>query len=229
MINDFKSALVVVAHPDDEVLGLGGTTAKLASRCVTVDVLILATGATSRSSVAADNTGAIDRLREQANAAAFVLGTNPPKFGDFPDNAMDTVALLDVVKAVEAAVLEVQPELILTHHGSDLNIDHRITHEAVLTACRPLPGSKVKAIMTVETASSTEWQSTGLSPFKPNVFIDVSSSLNQKLDALRCYVDEMRPSPHPRSLEQISDLAGFRGRSVGVDAAEAFELVRCVG
>jgi len=229
MFDTFKSVLVVAAHPDDEVLGFGGTTARLAAQAADVHVLILATGALSRNSDKNDSSLAITRLRDQANAAAQILGTQLPAFQNFPDNAMDTSAMLEVVKVVEQTIEMVKPQLVLTHHGGDLNVDHRVTHDAVLTACRPLPGSHVQAIWAGETVSSTEWQSHSLSPFRPNIHVDISTTLKQKQDALRCYVDEMRPSPHPRSLDQISDLASVRGRSVGIEAAEAFELIRYIG
>ena len=110
-------------------------------------------------------------------------------------------------------------------HAGDLNIDHRLTHEAVLTACRPLPGASVKTILTGETASASEWQSTARAPFVPNYFVDISLYIENKLASLACYKDEMRPSPHPRSLEHIKDLARYRGRSVGVDAAHVVQLL----
>ena len=138
---------------------------------------------------------------------------------------MDSLELLDVVKLVEVAVAEIRPDTVYTHHPYDLNVDHRITHEAVLTACRPLPGSVVSSIYTYETVSSTEW-GVGGNTFVPTHFVDISAYLESKIAALEAYESEMRSAPHARSLETVRALAKLRGSSVGVAAAEAFCVVR---
>ncbi|HMA15729.1 MAG TPA: PIG-L family deacetylase, partial [Kiloniellaceae bacterium] len=159
--------------------------------------------------------------------AARCLGAEPPRFAGLPDNRMDQVDLLDVVKTVEAVVEAVGPSVIYTHHGGDLNLDHRIAHQAVLTACRPLPGTAVEAIYCFETVSSTEWATPEIGrPFLPNHFVDIAEHLEQKRQALSCYAREMRPSPHARSIENVEHLARFRGGSVGLQAAEAFSVAR---
>jgi LmbE family N-acetylglucosaminyl deacetylase len=219
--------LVVASHPDDEILGVGGTLARHVAEGVTVDILIMAEGATSRDEkrdpvVRADDLSA---LQQAARQAASILGLNPPRFGGLPDNRMDSLNLLDVIKLVEATVAEVRPTIVYTHHAHDLNIDHRITHEAVLTACRPLPGSEVAAIYAFETVSSTEWAFGG-GVFQPNHFVDISAQLERKIEALRVYTSEMRPAPHARSIEAVRALAQMRGSSVGLDAAEAFMISR---
>lgn len=220
------SVLAVVAHPDDELIGLGGTLAKYVANGDNVCVLVLAEGATSRDGALQDD---VDLLVRCAQEAAVTLGVAPPRFGGFPDNRMDGVDLLDVVKAVEAVVSEITPDIVFTHHGGDLNVDHRRAHEAVLTACRPLSGAASATVLTFETLSSTEWQSTEqYSMFSPNYFIDISEHLETKKRALNCYPGEMRRFPHPRSIEAVIHLARLRGATVGVAAAEAFQLVRTI-
>ena len=140
---------------------------------------------------------------------------------------MDSVALLDVVKVVERHVARVAPRVVYTHHPSDLNVDHNVVHRAVLTACRPLPGSSVERILCFEVPSSSEWQALTAAPaFAPNWFNDVSATLPLKLKALLAYASEMHPFPHPRSLEAVEHLARWRGASAGFAAAEAFVLAR---
>jgi LmbE family N-acetylglucosaminyl deacetylase len=221
-----RRILVVAAHPDDEVLGVGATVARHARAGDEVHALIVAEGSSSRggSRDAAVKAHEIESLRESARAAARVLGAHPPRFGDGPDNRLDEMALLDVVKIVEHHVADVRPETVYTHHAGDLNVDHRVVHQAVLTACRPLPGSSVREILAYETVSSTEWGT----PFVPNHFVAVDGFVDAKLRALECYRSEMREFPHPRSAESIRALAAFRGASIGASAAEAFAVVRSV-
>lgn len=220
------TVLVVAAHPDDEVLGVGGTVARHAANGDAVYSLIVAEGATSRDEArdVAARSDELGRLRDEALAAAKVLGAAPPVFGGGPDNRLDEWALLDVVKLVEKVVAELRPEILYTHHAGDLNVDHRAVHQAVLTACRPLPGSSVREILAFETVSSTEWGTT----FVPNQFVAIDAFLETKMRALECYRSEMRPFPNARSAEAVRALAALRGSSVGVAAAEAFCVVRSV-
>ena len=216
------SVLIVAAHPDDEVLGCGGTIARHVMKGDSVSCTFLADGATSR-----DNMDDATERERQARCAANKLGTKEPTFFGFPDNRMDAVPLLDVVKGVEKIVAEKKPEIIYTHHAGDLNVDHRIVHQAVLTACRPQPGHPVRTIYGFEVPSSTEWvPPSTLSAFAPAHFVDTSVHLEQKWEALECYADEMRSWPHARSFEAVEALARVRGASVGVTAAEAFMVIR---
>jgi LmbE family N-acetylglucosaminyl deacetylase len=221
--------LIVAAHPDDEVLGCGGVAARHAANGEWVDTLILAEGATARDKrgTGVGMSAEVRALREAASAAARILGAKPPQFAGLPDNRMDTVPLLAVVKYVEEAVERAKPALIYTHHGGDLNIDHRITHQAVITACRSLPGSCVNAVYAFETLSSTEWSTNGTgSGFRPTRFVAVGDMLERKLQALECYESEMRDFPHARSRKAVEAQAVLRGAEAGVTAAEAFEVVR---
>lgn len=228
-MTDSRTILVVAAHPDDEILGVGGTVARHVREGDRVHSLILAEGSTSRSDSRDRNAHAaqIEALREAARAAARCLGAEPPRFAGLPDNRMDRLDLLDVVKEVETVVQEIAPRLVYTHHGGDLNVDHQIAHRAVLTACRPLPGATVEAIYCFETVSSSEWATPDIGrPFLPNHFVDIAEHLEQKRQALACYDQEMRPFPHARSVENVEHLARFRGGSVGLRAAEAFSVAR---
>ncbi len=212
--------LAVVAHPDDEVLGAGATLAKHALAGDEVRVLILGTGVLSRQTAVDDDVTA---LRRAAVAASDVLGV-AAFLTDLPDNQFDTVPLLEIVRIVQGTIEGQRPEIVYTHHAGDLNVDHRCTHEAVLVACRPQAGCTVRSIYAFEVPSATEW---GLHLFAPTVFMDVSGEpMRLKLKALECYASEMRPFPHPRSMGAVTALARWRGATAGVEAAEAFEVVR---
>ncbi len=224
-----KSVLILAAHPDDDVLGCGGTIAKFADEGATVNVAFLADGVFSRlSGEEAQQLELISR-RSAAQKACDILGVRSLLFGDFPDNRMDSIPLLEIINAVEALIAKFRPEIIFTHHVGDVNIDHRRLHDAVVTACRPLPGHSVKTLLCFEVASSTEWQLPGSAPaFLPNWFVDISTTLDRKLRALEAYEAELRAWPHPRSRQGIEHLARWRGATVGVEAAEAFVLGRIV-
>lgn len=224
-----RKILVVAAHPDDEVLGCGGTIARHAHEGDEVHVLIVGEGVTSRDSAGGPGLQEqqLSAIRQAAIKAASVLGARPPRFLGLPDNRLDSVPLLDVIKEIETVVAEIRPELIYTHHGSDLNVDHRIVHQAVTTTCRPMPQQGVGNLLFFEIPSSTNWQAPGsFPPFNPNWHVDISGTLGKKMEALRAYGAEMRPWPHARSLEACEHQARWRGASVGLDAAEAFELGR---
>lgn len=222
-----KSIAIVAAHPDDEVLGCGATMAKHVAAGDRVHVLILAEGATSRDEHRNEALRAaeIAALKEAAREAARLLGVAVTEFGGFPDNRMDTVDFLDVVKRVECFMQSVIPDAVYTHHRGDMNLDHCITQRAVATALRPLPGQCFATLLEFEVPSSTEWAAAATSqPFVPNWFEDVSGFLATKIAALEIYASEMRSFPHPRSREGVEALARVRGSTVGVPAAEAFVL-----
>lgn len=225
-----RRVLVVAAHPDDEVLGCGATAARLVARGEEVHVAILGDGVTSRSARAADaDPGAVAALHEDARAVAALLGAKSIAFGALPDNRFDTVALLDVVKRVEGWLADLAPEVVYTHHPGDLNVDHRITFQAVLTATRPVPGCRVREIYAFEVPSSTEWAFQRMEPpFRPSVFEDVTDTIELKIRCLERYRGEARAFPHPRSAEALRAIARRWGSAAGLAYAEAFELVRSV-
>lgn len=225
------TTLILAAHPDDEVLGCGGTMARLAGEGHAVHVVIMAEGATSRDPVRDRSTraGELSGLAAAAHRAGEVLGVASVELLAFPDNRMDSLDRLDIVKTVEALVARHAPDTVFTHHAGDVNIDHRRLHEAVVTACRPQPGHPVRRLLFFEVASSTEWQPPGSAPaFHPAVFVDIADTLERKLTALAAYAAEMRPWPHSRSPEAVTHLARWRGASAGRAAAEAFMLGRAI-
>jgi LmbE family N-acetylglucosaminyl deacetylase len=222
-----SSILILAAHPDDEVLGCGGTIAKLADEGAIIHVAFLADGVYSRSGESVVQQDELQVRRVAAQNACDILGVKSVSFGEFPDNRMDTVALLDITKALEKLIVEYMPEVVFTHHAGDVNIDHRRTHEAAVTACRPQCGHPVKTLLCFEVPSSTEWQLPGSGAiFAPNWFVDISDTLDRKFAALDNYAAELRDWPHPRSRQGVEHLARWRGATVGVDAAEAFMLGR---
>ena len=170
----------------------------------------------------------LDRLREDARAAARELGAASIDFGGLADNRFDELPLIAVVKQVEQWVEAYRPDVIYTHHPGDLNIDHGVTFRAVLTATRPGASPyTVRKILAFEVLSSTEWSFQQIEPsFRPNVFVDISETLDRKINAMRAYGSEARLAPHPRSPEKIRALAAYRGAAAGVTFAEAFELIR---
>ncbi len=215
--------LVIAAHADDEALGCGGLMAKSARRGDQVRAVFMTDGESSRGARPEEAR----RRREACRAACALLGAPDPVLLDFPDNAMDGVPLLEAAKAVEAQIAAFPPDLVLTHHAHDLNVDHRVVHEAVMTALRPQPGRPSPTILCFETPSSTEWRAPHPAfAFAPNWHEEIAETLAVKMAALEIYAEEMRPWPHARSFQAVEALAKWRGACVGVEAAEAFMLAR---
>jgi LmbE family N-acetylglucosaminyl deacetylase len=220
--------LVVAAHPDDEVLGCGGAISRFASEGAAVSILILANGLTSR--VGFDPVKEADQLKrhhERARRAGAVLGAKEVILGGLPDQKMDTIPLLEITQRIEQEVARVQPQIVFTHHGGDLNMDHVVTFRATLTATRPVAGSPVRRVYAYEIASSTEWAFQQFEPrFQPQVFFDIATHLETKIVAMQIYESETRAFPHPRSPEAIRAQAQRWGSATGLTAAEAFHCVR---
>ena len=224
-----KSIFIVAAHPDDEVLGCGGTVARHADAGDQVQVLIVAEGATSRQEQRNRNQASdeISALAQAAQKVGAILGAKGVELLDLPDNRLDSLDRLDLIKQIELRIERHQPQVVYVHHAGDVNIDHRRLHEAVVTACRPTPGQPVRRLLSFEVASSTEWQPPGSAPaFQPNWFVDISAQWLRKREALEAYASEMRPWPHARSIQAVEHLDRWRGAQVGVEAAEAFCLLR---
>lgn len=222
--------LVIAAHPDDEILGCGGTMARLAHEGHDIFIAIFGEGITSRyhSPEQADRS-AVETLHRTSHEAAVTIGARDLFVYHLPDNRFDTVPLLDIVKIVEELMDRLKPQVIYTQHGGDLNIDHQVLHRAVLTATRPVPGQMVRDIYAFEVASSTEWAFQQFEPhFRPNTFVDISDTLEIKIEALTKYKSEIRVFPHPRSPEALRSIARHWGSVVGCEAAEAFELIRAI-
>ena len=221
-----RSVLVIAAHPDDEVLGCAGTIARHTNAGDDVHIALLTDGVSSRG-VEQAHEEEILRRRASANNAAKILGANPPHFLDFPDQRLDSLPLIEIVQAIERLAAPLQAETIYTHSVGDLNLDHRLTYAAVLTAFRPMPGQSVSAIYGFEVLSSTEWNFGASSvAFQPTRFVCISDVLSCKIEALEAYNEEMRKFPHPRSYDAVRALAALRGATVGLEAAEAFSVLR---
>jgi LmbE family N-acetylglucosaminyl deacetylase len=223
------TVLVVAAHPDDEVLGCGGTIARYAKEGHDVHIAILGEGVSSRHARRDEAPpAALQALQADARAAAAVLGARSVVFGGLPDNRFDQVALLDVIKTIEGWIDTYRPEAVYTHHPGDLNVDHGIVFRAVLTATRP-GASRVTVpdLYAFEVASSTEWAFQRIGPpFRPSVFVEIDSNLDAKIAAMECYRGEKRSAPHPRSPDALRASAVRWGSAGGMRHAEAFELIR---
>tara|TARA_Y100000589_G_C27197207_1_gene647421 strand:- start:4035 stop:4724 length:690 start_codon:yes stop_codon:yes gene_type:complete len=224
-----KSILVIAAHPDDEVLGCGGSILRHSQEGDKVYVVIAAEGLTSRQKKRNRDSVSreLDDLIISANKAAEILEVSGIDFLELPDNRLDSLDRLDLIKLIEEKIRKYQPEIVYTHHSGDVNVDHRRLYEATITSCRPMPGNTVKRILTYEVLSSTDWQPKGAYDyFQPNVFIDISSQFQKKMQALNIYSSEMREWPHSRSIKAVEHLARLRGSQVGKEAVEAFNLIR---
>ncbi|MEH7083279.1 PIG-L deacetylase family protein [Neobacillus drentensis] len=214
-----ENVLVIAAHPDDEILGIGGTIKKLVNHGYKVITVIAAKG----------------RKEEEHHIQQFMLkankhlGVDEVLFLELPNLLLETIPLVEINKSIESLLEKYTPAKIFTHHYGDTNRDHQILFQAVLTAARPLPGKKPVEILCFETVSSTEWsQHTNDKEFKPNYFVEITDTIADKIQSLQHYDVEMRPFPHPRSYDGVKYLARFRGMTVGVEYAEAFEIIRRV-
>jgi LmbE family N-acetylglucosaminyl deacetylase len=213
-----ERVLCVAAHPDDEVLGCGGTLARHAAEGDEVHTIFCADGETSRGMKALPNRNFM------AHAASKVLGTQMPIYLDYADQRLDQASLLELTQRIEDRARIIRPSIVYTHHAGDLNMDHALTARATLTAFRPLPDSSVRQIFAFEVVSSTEW-GTG---FWPNHFVTITAYWKTKIDALLCYSSEMRDGPHARSYGGIGALGNLRGFQAGVWSAEAFMTLRSI-
>lgn len=228
-----KRILVVVAHPDDELLGLGASMHKLISKYnCKIRTIILGEGITSRSDKRDPSlwSAELKKHRQNIEEARLAIGYESVEIYDFPDNRFDSVDLLDIIKVIETEKEKFQPEIIFTHHGGDVNIDHQRTFEAVITAVRPMEHEIINTIITFETPSGTEWRAAS-DPrhFIPNLFIEVSEEdVDAKIKGMESYEFEKRAFPHPRSPEALKILAQQRGVIVGKQYAEAFMIIRSI-
>lgn len=228
-----KKILVVVAHPDDELLGLGATMYKLIKTySCTIRAVILGEGLTSRadSRNAEEWQSELVIHRSNIENARKKIGYESVGVYDFADNRFDTVALLDLIKVIEKEKQNFNPEVIFTHHGGDVNVDHQRTFEAVVTSTRPMKEETVHTIISFETPSGTEWRaSTDPKHFIPNLFIEIEEDgLQAKIEGMESYEFEKREYPHPRSPEALKIQAQRWGIVVGKKYAEAFSVVRII-
>lgn len=219
-----SSVLVVAAHPDDEVLGCGGAIAKHVDSGDAVSVMFLTGGTGARG----DSVNAEVNRKEAAIGALERLGVSKYFFNDLPDNELDKVSLLTIVREIERVIDVVNAQEVYTHYFGDLNIDHQLACRATITATRPQPHETVKKILLYEVLSSTEWNFHTKNTFSPNYFVDVTDYMKHKLDAIQYYESEMRKPPHSRSLDNLKNLMSVRGNTVGLNYCEAFEVARII-
>ncbi len=217
--------LIVVAHPDDETIGMGGSIKKHIFKGDEVYAISMTDGVGSRD---LSSSKEVKSRIESAKLASSLLGFKWEKSYDFADNKLDSYPLLEVVKCVEEAKSKYDPTIVYTHSNADLNIDHRVIANAVLTAFRPQPNENCREIRLFEVPSATDYGNnivTGF--FKPNLFISLEKKhWEAKLSALKAYKNEIKEYPHSRSLESIQNLAKLRGNQIGVNMAESFQIVR---
>jgi len=214
--------LVVAAHPDDEVLGCGGVMARYADQGYEVHVLIITRGIPELFL-----PEQIEVTRRELRAAHDILGVSGVTFLDFPAPRLDVVPGNELADAMRRVIRQFRPQIVYAPHRGDIHVDHQATYRATLVAIRPINNCPVRQLLCYETLSETEWASpSGSDAFVPTVFVDISEQLSRKLEAMACYRSQLKHPPHPRSLRSIEALAKLRGGTVGLEAAEAFMLVR---
>ncbi|MGL5576492.1 MAG: PIG-L deacetylase family protein [Sarcina sp.] len=220
---------VIVAHPDDEIIGVGGTIAKHIANGDEVTVLIMAEGKSSRVNSYADfDKTELEKYEIETKNALDELKVSKFKMLNLPNNRLDSIDLLNIVKLIENEINFDSPEIIYTHYYGDINIDHQVVSKATAIACRPLPDCSVKKILMFETLSSTENSLSLNIPFSPNYFSNISNYLDVKINAISKYKSELKKEPHPRNIINIRKNSEVWGCKVGCKAAEAFVVSRII-
>jgi len=223
-----KKIMLIAAHPDDELLGSAGTLLYYKKKGYEIKIIFLSDGESSRGGVEKKKIkNLILKRKIQAIKVSKLCKFKEPSFAEFPDNHLDSIPLINIVKFIEKEIKEYKPTIIITHNENDLNIDHQLVFKAVVTATRPSTKTFVDAIYCFETPSSTENNFSKLkASFNPNLFFDITKYINTKIKLLKVYKKELRPYPHARSLRGIKILAKYRGTQIGVKYAEAFYVLR---
>ena len=222
-----KKVLVIAAHPDDEVLGMGGTIAKLVKDGNTVDVLIVTDGSSAQYRDSDHLAEIIEAKKKETRNCADILGVRDVYYGELPDMKLDITPHIRINKVIEDVIDKVLPDMVFTHFWGDVNCDHQNVYKSTLVAARPVLGQVVRELYCYRVPSSTEW--TPNKPdtvFMPNVFVDIEKFAEQKYKAFACYSTELRNYPHPRSVQYLCETDKAAGLRVGMLTAEEFMLLR---
>lgn len=218
--------LVIAAHPDDEIYGMGGTIAKLSDQGHEVYSLIVTEGCTTQYK---DNPELIEEKMDQAYKANSILGVKEVIFGDLPDMRLDTFEHVKINAVIENAIKDIMPDIVYTHFYGDVNKDHTCVFESTMVAVRPLSSQCVREVYCYQVPSSTEWgANVAYSAFIPNVFEEISSYYEKKQQSILAYSSEIREYPHPRSIEVVKMYDEALAKRNGLDLAEGFMLIRKV-
>ncbi len=222
-----KIVLVIAAHPDDEVLGMGGTIAKLVKSGATVDVLILTDGSSAQYRDSDHLAEIIEAKKKETRNCADYLGVRDIYYGELPDMKLDTTPHIRINQVIEEVIDKVQPDTVFTHFWGDVNCDHQNVYKSTLVAVRPVMGQVVRELFCYRVPSSTEWTPNKADTmFMPNYFVDIEENAEQKYKAFACYSTELREYPHPRSVQHLREIDKATGLRVGMLAAEEFVLLR---
>ena len=222
--------LVIAAHPDDEVLGMGGTIAKYADKGCDITLLIVTDGSTAQYRGNPEIEDIIAEKRRETAECAKILGIGEVLYGGLPDMRLDSVDHINVNAVIERVIEQIKPDVVYTHFGGDINMDHRCVYESTIVACRPISTQSVKRLFLYATPSSTEWNAQlSQNVFMPNWYESIDEKYaNEKYSAMLQYKTELREYPHPRSIEALKYRDLSEGNKVGVDKAESFVLIRCI-
>lgn len=225
-----KKILVIVAHPDDEVLGMGGTIAKCAANGAEIGLLIVTDGSTSQYKDIPNLHEIIEEKKQETKRSADILGIKHIYYGKQPDMKLDVTEHIRVNNAIENVVNEFNPDIVFTHFDGDVNKDHQCVFQSTLVACRPIPGQKVKELYSFSVPSSTEWSPQNTKNiFMPNLFVDIEGQYAEsKYNAMKEYKTELRKFPHPRSIETLKILDSAVGLQIGIKCAESFIVHRII-
>ncbi len=224
-----KKVLIVAAHPDDEIFGMGGTICALCEQGAEVSLLIVTDGSSSQYRDDPRLDEIIAAKKEETKKAAEIVGIKEVIYGGLRDMRLDSTEHIEVNAVIEKAVAKIKPDTVFTHFWGDVNFDHKCVYNSTLVATRPTAWQCVKSLYCYSVASSTEWSpSSNPTQFMPNVFFDISRYADKKAAAIAAYKTELRDFPHPRSAEYVKKLDEAAGLRVGVASAEEFMLVRAV-
>lgn len=229
-MENINKILVIAAHPDDEVLGLGGSIAKFADMGKEVHLLIVTDGSSAQYRGSSQLEEIFQKKKKETENCAKILGIRSISYGGLPDMRLDTVPHIEINDVIERVIERVQPDTVFTHFWGDVNVDHQCVYHSTMVAVRPLASQVVKKVYCYSVPSSTEWSpSLTQTMFMPNTFVDISGKYAQlKYDALACYETELREYPHPRSVEHIEKQDNAEGLKMGMETAEKFVLLRSI-